>query len=146
MKPFVSIAVSAFAAAMTGIVASAPAQAQDVPQGDTANGKRLYLAAGAGAGRPRKATLPTASASTSRPVALPATVAPDRAATSMALRRSSPKQQCLSKASRLSCAIRQTTCRLIPMRCCRTRTADIYAYVELLLGPRPAKDIPALNN
>jgi len=46
MKPFVSIAVSAFAAAMTGIVASAPAQAQDVPQGDTANGKRLYLAAG----------------------------------------------------------------------------------------------------
>ena len=44
MKLSASISVSVFAAAITGIVASAAAQ--EAPQGDVANGKRLYLADG----------------------------------------------------------------------------------------------------
>jgi hypothetical protein len=71
---------------------------------------------------PRKATLPMASASTWPTAVSPATAAPGRAATTMVRRRSWPKRKRRSRVSRVSCAIQQTTCRLIPMRYCRTRT------------------------
>jgi mono/diheme cytochrome c family protein len=46
MNTFKRIAITAFAAAALGLGASAVALAQDAPQGDTANGKRIFLADG----------------------------------------------------------------------------------------------------
>ena len=46
MNRFKRIAVTAFAMAAIGVGAFAVARAQDAPQGDAANGKRIYLADG----------------------------------------------------------------------------------------------------
>jgi len=46
MNRFKCIAVTAFAMAAIGVGAFAVARAQDAPQGDAANGKRIYLADG----------------------------------------------------------------------------------------------------
>ena len=46
MNSFKRIAITALAAAALGLGASAVASAQDAPQGDAANGKRVYMADG----------------------------------------------------------------------------------------------------
>jgi mono/diheme cytochrome c family protein len=46
MNSFTRIAITTLAAAALGLGASAVASAQDAPQGDAANGKRIFLADG----------------------------------------------------------------------------------------------------
>jgi mono/diheme cytochrome c family protein len=125
MNRFKRIAVMAFAAAALAALASTMAWAQDAPQGDAANGKRIYLADGCFTchGRSGQGGAYTGPAPILAHTALPfdgfkgeqRNPANDTPAHSEAV---------LSDKD----------------------IADIYAFVASLPGPRSPKDIPILNN
>ena len=124
MKLSASISVSVFAAAaITGIVASAAAQ--EAPQGDVANGKRLYLADGCFTCHGRFGQ----GGNFNGPAPLVAKTEMPFEAFEAQLRNPANDMPAYSDAL-LS----------------HQDIADIYAYVELLPGSRPAKDISILNN
>ena len=117
---FILLAAAAVSASGNGTVL-----AQDAPQGDVANGKRLYLAQGCFTCHGRSGQ----GGALNGP-------APSLAKTEMPfdgfvaeLRDPANDMPAYSKALLSDQDI-----------------ADIYAYVESLPGPRPAKDFPMLNN
>jgi len=125
MKSLRNIVVTAFAAAAMALIASPSVRAQDAPQGDIANGKRLYLTDGCFTCHGRSGQ----GGNYNGP-------APILAKTEMPfdgfegqLRNPANDMPAYSDAL-LS----------------HQDIADIYAYVESLPGPRSAKDISILNN
>lgn len=119
------IVFTLLAAAALGVGACAKVEAQDVPAGNAANGKRLYLAldcftchGSSGQGGAFNGPAPSL-AKTEMPF--------DGFAAQM--RDPANDMPAYSKALLSDQDI-----------------ADIYAYVESLPGPRSAKDIPILNN
>ena len=125
MKDLSNIALTLLAAAALGVGACATVQAQDAPPGNVANGKQLYLAQAcftchgrSGQGGAFNGPAPSL-AKTEMPF--------DGFAAQM--RDPANDMPAYSKALLSDQDI-----------------ADIYAYVESLPGPRPAKDIPILNN
>jgi mono/diheme cytochrome c family protein len=123
MKLSASICVSIFAAAITGIVASAAGQ--EAPQGDVANGKCLYLADGCFTCHGRFGQ----GGNFNGPAPLVAKTEMPFEAFEAQLRNPANDMPAYSDAL-LS----------------HQDIADIYAYVESLPGARPAKDISILNN
>ena len=122
MNRFKRIVVSAFAVAA---VASTMAWAQDAPQGDAANGKRIYLADGCFTchGRSGQGGAYTGPAPILAHTALPFDGFKGE------LRNPANDMPAYSEAVLSDKDI-----------------ADIYAFVESLPGPRSPKDIPILNN
>ena len=125
MKTFKRIALTAFAAAALGIGAASLATAQDAPQGNAANGKRIFLADGcftchgrSGQGGNYYGTTPTL-AKTELPF-------------------EGFKQQ-LHDPVRVMPAYSEAVVS-------DKDAADIYAFLQTLSGRRPAKDFPILNN
>jgi len=122
MNRFKRIAVTAFAVAA---LASTMAWAQDAPQGDAANGKRIYLADGCFTchGRSGQGGAYTGPAPILAHTALPFDGFRGE------LRNPANDMPAYSEAVLSDKDI-----------------ADIYAFVEALPGPRSPKDIPILNN
>ena len=122
MNRFKRIVVSAFAVA---VLASTMAWAQDAPQGDAANGKRIYLADGCFTchGRSGQGGAYTGPAPILAHTALPFDGFKGE------LRNPANDMPAYSEAVLSDKDI-----------------ADIYAFVESLPGPRSPKDIPILNN
>jgi mono/diheme cytochrome c family protein len=122
MNRFKCIAVTAFAVAA---LASTMALAQDAPQGDAANGKRIYLADGCFTchGRSGQGGAYTGPAPILAHSALPFDGFKGE------LRNPANDMPAYSEAVLSDKDI-----------------ADIYAFVESLPGPRSPKDIPILNN
>ena len=122
MNRFKCIAVTAFAVAA---LASTMAWAQDAPQGDAANGKRIYLADGCFTchGRSGQGGAYTGPAPILAHTALPFD------GFRVELRNPANDMPAYSEAVLSDKDI-----------------ADIYAFVESLPGPRSPKDIPILNN
>ena len=122
MNRFKRIAVTAFAVAA---LASTMAWAQDAPQGDAANGKRIYLADGCFTchGRSGQGGAYTGPAPILAHTALPFDGFKGE------LRNPANDMPAYSEAVLSDKDI-----------------ADIYAFVESLPGPRSSKDIPILNN
>jgi mono/diheme cytochrome c family protein len=122
MNRFKRIAVTAFAVAA---LASTMAWAQDAPQGDAANGKRIYLADGCFTchGRSGQGGAYTGPAPILAHTALPFDGFKGE------LRDPANDMPAYSEAVLSDKDI-----------------ADIYAFVESLPGPRSPKDIPILNN
>jgi mono/diheme cytochrome c family protein len=122
MNRFKRIAVTAFAVAA---LASTMAWAQDAPQGDAANGKRIYLADGCFTchGRSGQGGAYTGPAPILAHTALPFD------GFRVELRNPANDMPAYSEAVLSDKDI-----------------ADIYAFVESLPGPRSPKDIPILNN
>jgi len=122
MNRFKRIAVTAFAVAA---LASTMAWAQDAPQGDAANGKRIYLADGCFTchGRSGQGGAYTGPAPILAHTALPFDGFKGE------LRNPANDMPAYSEAVLSDKDI-----------------ADIYAFVESLPGPRSPKDIPILNN
>ena len=122
MNRFKCIAVTAFAVAA---LASTMAWAQDAPQGDAANGKRIYLADGCFTchGRSGQGGAYTGPAPILAHTALPFDGFRGE------LRNPANDMPAYSEAVLSDKDI-----------------ADIYAFVESLPGPRSPKDIPILNN
>jgi mono/diheme cytochrome c family protein len=122
MNRFKRIAVTAFAVAA---LASTMAWAQDAPQGDAANGKRIYLADGCFTchGRSGQGGAYTGPAPILAHTALPFD------GFRVELRNPANDMPAYSEAVLSDKDI-----------------ADIYAFVESLQGPRSPKDIPILNN
>jgi len=125
MKRFWRLAGTAFVAAALSIGAFAAANAQDAPPGDAAKGKRLYLAQAcftchgrSGQGGALNGPAPSL-AKTEMPFDGFAALMRDPANDMPAYSKALLSDQDI---------------------------ADIYAYVESLPGPRPAKDIRILNN
>ena len=122
MNRFKCIAVTAFAVAA---LASTMAWAQDAPQGEAANGKRIYLADGCFTchGRSGQGGAYTGPASILAHTALPFDGFKGE------LRNPANDMPAYSEAVLSDKEI-----------------ADIYAFVESLPGPWSPKDIPILNN
>ena len=122
MNRFKRIAVTAFAVAA---LASTMAWAQDAPQGDAANGKRIYLADGCFTchGRSGQGGAYTGPAPILAHTALPFD------GFRVELRNPANDMPAYSEAVLSDKDI-----------------ADIYAFVASLPGPRSPKDIPILNN
>ena len=122
MNRFKRVAVTAFAVAA---LASTMAWAQDAPQGDAANGKRIYLADGCFTchGRSGQGGAYTGPAPILAHTALPFDGFKGE------LRNPANDMPAYSEAVLSDKDI-----------------ADIYAFVESLPGPRSPKDIPILNN
>jgi mono/diheme cytochrome c family protein len=122
MNRFKRVAVTAFAVAA---LASTMAWAQDAPQGDAANGKRIYLADGCFTchGRSGQGGAYTGPAPILAHTALPFDGFKGE------LRNPANDMPAYSEAVLSDKEI-----------------ADIYAFVESLPGPRSPKDIPILNN
>jgi mono/diheme cytochrome c family protein len=122
MNRFKRVAVTAFAVAA---LASTMAWAQDAPQGDAANGKRIYLADGCFTchGRSGQGGAYTGPAPILAHTALPFD------GFRVELRNPANDMPAYSEAVLSDKDI-----------------ADIYAFVESLPGPRSPKDIPILNN
>ena len=122
MNRFKRIAVTAFAVAA---LASSMVWAQDAPQGDAANGKRIYLADGCFTchGRSGQGGAYTGPAPILAHTALPFDGFRGE------LRNPANDMPAYSEAVLSDKDI-----------------ADIYAFVESLPGPRSPKDIPILNN
>jgi mono/diheme cytochrome c family protein len=122
MNRFKRVAVTAFAVAA---LASTMAWAQDAPQGDAANGKRIYLADGCFTchGRSGQGGAYTGPAPILAHTALPFDGFKGE------LRNPANDMPAYSEAVLSDKDI-----------------ADIYAFVESLPGPRSSKDIPILNN
>ena len=122
MNRFQRVAVTAFAVAA---LASTMAWAQDAPQGDAANGKRIYLADGCFTchGRSGQGGAYTGPAPILAHTALPFDGFRGE------LRNPANDMPAYSEAVLSDKDI-----------------ADIYAFVESLPGPRSPKDIPILNN
>jgi mono/diheme cytochrome c family protein len=122
MNRFKRIAVTAFAVAA---LASTMAWAQDAPQGDAANGKRIYLADGCFTchGRSGQGGAYTGPAPILAHTALPFD------GFRVELRNPANDMPAYSEAVLSDKDI-----------------ADIYAFAESLPGPRSPKDIPILNN
>ena len=122
MNRFKRIAVTAFAMAA---LASTMAWAQDAPQGDAANGKRIYLADGCFTchGRSGQGGAYTGPAPILAHTGLPFDGFRGE------LRNPANDMPAYSEAVLSDKDI-----------------ADIYAFVESLPGPRSPKDIPILNN
>jgi mono/diheme cytochrome c family protein len=122
MNRFKRVAVTAFAVAA---LASTMAWAQDAPQGDAANGKRIYLADGCFTchGRSGQGGAYTGPAPILAHTALPFDGFKGE------LRNPANDMPAYSEAVLSDKDI-----------------ADIYAFVESLPGPRSPKDIPTLNN
>ena len=125
MNRFKRIAVMAFAVAALAALASTMAWAQDAPQGDAANGKRIYLADGCFTchGRSGQGGAYTGPAPILAHTALPFD------GFRVELRNPANDMPAYSEAVLSDKDI-----------------ADIYAFVESLQGPRSPKDIPILNN
>jgi mono/diheme cytochrome c family protein len=122
MNRFKRVTVTAFAVAA---LASTMAWAQDAPQGDAANGKRIYLADGCFTchGRSGQGGAYTGPAPILAHTALPFDGFRGE------LRNPANDMPAYSEAVLSDKEI-----------------ADIYAFVESLPGPRSPKDIPILNN
>ena len=122
MNRFQRVAVTAFAVAA---LASTMAWAQDAPQGDAANGKRIYLADGCFTchGRSGQGGAYTGPAPVLAHTALPFDGFRGE------LRNPANDMPAYSEAVLSDKDI-----------------ADIYAFVESLPGPRSPKNIPILNN
>jgi mono/diheme cytochrome c family protein len=125
MKWFNRIAVTAAAVAALGAGAVGTALAQDAPQGDVANGKRIFLADGCFTchGRSGQGGAYNGPAPILAHTALPFDGFKGQ------LRDPSNDMPAYSDAVLSDKDI-----------------ADIYAFVESLPGPRSAKDFPILNN
>ena len=122
MNRFKRIAFTAFAVAA---LASTMARAQDAPQGDAVNGKRIYLADGCFTchGRSGQGGAYTGPAPILAHTALPFDGFKEE------LRNPANDMPAYSEAVLSDKDI-----------------VDIYAFVELLPGPRSSKDISILNN
>ena len=122
MNRFKRIAITAFAVAA---LASTMARAQDAPQGDAANGKRIYLADGCFTchGRSGQGGAYTGPAPILAHTALPFDGFKGE------LRNPANDMPAYSEAVLSDKDI-----------------VDIYAFVESLPGPRSSKDISILNN
>ena len=125
MKRVLGLLVAARALTLGAGGFDPPARAQDAPNGDAANGQRVYLADGcftchgrSGQGGNYYGTTPTL-AKTELPF-------------------EGFKQQ-LRDPVRVMPAYSQAVLS-------DQETADIYAFLQTLTGRRPAKDIPILNN
>ena len=125
MKRFNRIGVATFAIAAFGAATLAIAQAPDVPHGDVANGKRLYLADGCFTCHGRAGQ---GGAYTGPAPALARTGLPFDGFKAQ-IRDPSDNMPAYSDAVLSDKDI-----------------ADIYAFVKSLPGPRSAKDISILNN
>jgi len=125
MNRFKRIAVTAFAMAAIGVGAFAVARAQDAPQGDAANGKRIYLADGCFTchGRSGQGGAYTGPTPILAHTALPFDGFEGE------LRNPANDMPAYSEAVLSDKDI-----------------VDIYAFVESLPGPRSSKDISILNN
>jgi mono/diheme cytochrome c family protein len=125
MNRFKRIAVTAFAMAAIGVGAFAVARAQDAPQGDAANGKRIYLADGCFTchGRSGQGGAYTGPAPILAHTALPFDGFKGE------LRNPANDMPAYSEAVLSDKDI-----------------VDIYAFVESLPGPQSSKDISILNN
>ena len=129
MHAFKRIAATAFAAAVFGVTAFVsafvPALAQDAPQGDGANGKRVYLALGCFTchGRAGQGGAYNAPAPILAHTALPLDGFKGQV-------RNPVKDMPAYSDAVLS----------------DKDLADIYAFVVSLPGPKSAKDFPILNN
>jgi mono/diheme cytochrome c family protein len=125
MNRFKRIAVTAFAMAAIGVGVFAVARAQDAPQGDAANGKRIYLADGCFTchGRSGQGGAYNGPAPILAHTALPFDGFKEE------LRNPANDMPAYSEAVLSDKDI-----------------VDIYAFVESLLGPRSSKDISILNN
>jgi len=124
MNRFKRSAFAALAAAV-GLIAAAVAQAQDAPQGDASRGKQLYLADGCFTCHGRSGQ----GGAYNAPVPLLARTAMPFDGFKAELRNPTDNMPAYSDAVLSDKDI-----------------ADIYAFVESLPGPRPAKDIGILNN
>jgi mono/diheme cytochrome c family protein len=124
MNPLKRVALTALAAAAIGVGASAAALAQDAPQGDAANGKRIYLADGCFTchGRSGQGGAYNGPAPILAHTALPFDGFKGQ------LRNPADDMPAFSTAVLSDKDI-----------------ADIYAFVTSLPGPRSAKDFPLLN-
>ncbi len=122
MNRFQRIAITAFAVAA---LAAAMARAQDAPQGDAVNGKRIYLADGCFTchGRSGQGGAYRDAAPILAHTALPFDGF-------KGILRTPPNEMPAYSEAVLS----------------DQDVADIYAFVESLPGPRSAKDISILNN
>jgi len=118
------LAASAMAAIL-GLGASTQTWSQNMPAGDAANGKRLYIATGCYEchGRVGQGGAYTGPAPVLAKTALPAEAF-------VAFIREPPYDMPAYAAS------------VLPDQA----AADIYAYVQSLPGPRPVKDFPILND
>jgi mono/diheme cytochrome c family protein len=127
MKKFTGIALTAFAAAAIGLVASAQyaAKAQDAPQGDAAHGKQLFLNVGCFTCHGRAGQ----GGAYNGPAPILAHTAMPFDGFKGQLRSPSNDMPAYSDAVLSDKDI-----------------ADIYAFVETLPGARSSKDIPILNN
>jgi mono/diheme cytochrome c family protein len=125
MAKFKRIAVTALAVAAFGIAASAVAQAQDVPPGDAANGKRIYLKDGCFTCHGRVGQ----GGSYSGPAPILAHTALPFDGFKGQIRNPVNDMPAFSEAILSDKDI-----------------ADIYAFVESLPGPGSPKDHPILNN
>ena len=129
MNRFKCIAVTAFAVAA---LASTMAWPQDAPQGDAANGKRIYLADGCFTCHGRSGTCHGRSGqggAYTGPAPILAHTALPFDGFKGELRNPANDMPAYSEAVLSDKEI-----------------ADIYAFVELLPGPWSPKDIPILNN
>jgi len=125
MKVLKEIAVTALAVAAMSTATLAAAQAQDVPHGDAANGKRLYLADGCFTCHGRVGQGGAYN-----------TPAPILAHTAMPF--DGFKGQVRNPVNDMPA---------YPAAIMSDKDiADIYAFVESLPGPRAPKDFPILNN
>ena len=125
MNRFKRIAVTAFAMAAIGVGAFAVARAQDAPQGDAANGKRIYLADGCFTCHGRSGQ----GGAYNGPAPILAHTALPFDGFKGELRNPANDMPAYSEAVLSDKDI-----------------VDIYAFVESLLGPRSSKDISILNN
>ena len=125
MNRFKRVAIMAVAATALGVSASAVTRAQDAPQGDAANGKRIFLADGCFTchGRAGQGGAYNGPAPILAHTALPFDGFKGQ------VRDPSNDMPAYSDAVLSDKDI-----------------ADIYAFVESLPGPKSAKDFPILNN
>lgn len=121
-----SVAIIAAASALAGLGGlSLGARAQDAPPGNAAEGKRLFLAVGCFLCHGRSGQ----GGALNGP-------APALAKTAMPYDGFKGQlRQPVNEMPAYSAAVMSDQ-----------QVADIYAFVESLPGPRPAKDIPMLNN
>jgi mono/diheme cytochrome c family protein len=125
MKCFKRLAITAFAAAAFSLGASSLLQAQDAPPGDAENGKRVYLADGCFTCHGRSGQ----GGAFNRP-------APSLAKTEMPF--DAFKAQLRDPANDMPA---YSTAVLS-----EREIADMYAFVQSLLGARSVKDISILND
>ena len=102
LSPFVVMLATALSASGTGLAA----RAQDLPPGDIANGKRVYLATGCFTCHGRAG----------------------QGARTMARRRRSPRPLCLLKGSKCRYAIPPMICRLTPSRLCPIARSPTFTH------------------